>query len=64
MKKYCPINLLIETTLLKVHSDIAEALVEGSMAALIMLDLSAAFGAFGHWILLKRFEFSSVIDKT
>jgi len=39
---------------LKVHSDIAEALDEGSMIALIMLDLSAAFDVIDHPILLKR----------
>ena len=40
------------------HSDIAEALDEGSMTALIMLDLSAAFDVIDHPILLKRLEFS------
>ena len=39
-----------ETALLKVHSDIAEAL--------IMLDFSAAFDVIDHPILLKRLEFS------
>ena len=47
-----------ETALLKVHSDIAEALDEGSMTALIMLDLSPAFDVIDHPILLKRLEFS------
>ena len=47
-----------ETALLKVHSDIAEALDEGSMTALIMFDLSAAFDVIVHPILLKRLEFS------
>jgi len=37
-----------------VHSDIAEALDKGSMTALIMLDLSAAFDVIDHPILLKR----------
>jgi len=41
-----------------VHSDIAEALDEGSMTALIMLDLSAAFDIIDHPILLKHLEFS------
>jgi len=41
-----------------VHSDIAEALHEGSMTALIMTDLSAAFDVIDHPILLKRLEFS------
>jgi len=37
---------------LKVHTGIAEALVEGSMTALIMLDLSAAFDVIDHATLL------------
>jgi len=41
-----------------VHSDIAVALDEGSMTALIMLDLSAALDVIDHPILLKRLEFS------
>jgi len=41
-----------------VHSDIAEALNEESMTALIMLDLSAAFEVIDHPILLKCLEFS------
>jgi len=45
-----------ETALLKVHSIIAEDLSEGSITALIMLDLSAAFHAICHPILLKRLE--------
>jgi hypothetical protein len=40
-----------------VHSDIAEALGEGSMTALIMLDLSVAFDLIDHPILLKCSEF-------
>ena len=47
-----------ETALWKGHSDIAEALDEGSMTALIMLYLSAAFDVLDHPILLKRLEFS------
>jgi len=50
--------LIVETAILKVHSDIVEALDEGSMTALIMLDLSAAFDVIDHPILLKRLEFS------
>jgi len=45
-----------ETALLRVHSDIAEALDEGSMTALIMLDLSEAFDGIDHPILQKRLE--------
>ena len=39
-------------------SDIAETLDEGSMAALIMIDVSAAADVINHSILLKRLEFS------
>jgi hypothetical protein len=35
-----------------VHSDIAEALLEGSMTALILLDLPAAFDIIDHPIIL------------
>ena len=38
---------------LKLHSDIAETLDKISMAALILLDLSAVFGATDHAKLLK-----------
>jgi len=38
--------------------DITEALDEGSMTALIMLDLSGAFDVIDHPILLKLLEFS------
>ena len=40
------------------HSHIADALDEGSMTVLIMLDLSAAFDVINHLILMKRLEFS------
>jgi len=43
-----------ETALIKVHSDICAALDEGSMAVLIMLDLSAAFDTIDHNVLLTR----------
>ena len=45
-----------ETALIKVHSDIASALDEGSVCALLMLDTSAAFDTIDHQILLKRLE--------
>ena len=45
-----------ETALMKVQSDIAEALDQGSTAVLIMLDLSAAFDTIDHEILVSRFE--------
>ena len=40
-----------ETGLLKVHHDIAEALERKCMAALVLLDLSAAFTVIDHKIL-------------
>ena len=47
-----------ETVLLKVHSDVAEAIDEGSTTALIILDLSAAFDVTDHPIVLRHLEFS------
>jgi hypothetical protein len=44
-----------ETTLLRVQTDILDALDRGSMVVLIMTDLSAAFDTLDHPILLKRF---------
>jgi len=41
-----------------VYSDVAEALDEGSMTALIMLDLPAAFHVINYLTLLKLLEFS------
>jgi len=52
-----------ETALLKVHSDIAEALDKGYMTALIMVDLSAAFDLIDHPILLKHLEISFEIKE-
>jgi hypothetical protein len=46
-----------ETALLKVHIDIAEVLDEGSMTALIIFDLSAAFDVIDHSIVLTRLDF-------
>ena len=46
-----------ETLFLKVHSDTAEALDEGTMTALIMLDLSAAFDVIDYPILLNVYNF-------
>ena len=37
-----------ETALIKVHSDTSDNLDEGSMAALVLLDLSAAFDVIDH----------------
>ena len=45
-----------ETALLKVHSDIVSAMDQGSVAILLMLDMSAAFDTINHDILLHRLE--------
>jgi hypothetical protein len=47
-----------ETALLKVQTDILDALDRGSMVVLIMIDLSAAFDTLDHSILLERFSHS------
>ena len=47
-----------ETALLRVHHDIALALDNNSCAALVMLDLSAAFDVIDHNILHHRLEYS------
>jgi len=51
-------NHSTETALLKVQSNIAEALDSGSMVVLLMIDLSAAFDTLDHATLIKRFEHS------
>ena len=45
-----------ETALLNVQTDLLSALHKGSVAVLLMLDLSAAFDTIDHNILLQRFE--------
>ena len=45
-----------ETALLKVQTDRLSALDKGSVAVLLMLDLSAAFDTIDHNILLQQFE--------
>ena len=47
-----------ESALLKVQCDIMEALDQGSMVILVMLDLSAAFDTIDHGMLLKRLQHS------
>ena len=44
--------------MIKVHYDITTTLDNGSIAALIMLDLSTAFDTIDHVILLKRLNYS------
>ena len=50
--------------MIKVHSDITAALESGSMAALIMIDMSAAFDTINHRILLDRLQQSFGITGT
>ncbi len=45
-----------ETALLRVNSDIMQALNNRNMVALVLLDLSAAFDTLDHTILLSRLE--------
>ncbi|CAC5421612.1 unnamed protein product [Mytilus coruscus] len=47
-----------ETTLLRVHHDIAYAPDNNCCAVLLMLDLSAAFDTIDHQILFDRLEYS------
>ena len=51
-----------ETAVLRVLSDILEAVDRGDVAALILLDLSAAFDTVDHDILLQRLQLSFGID--
>ena len=44
----------IETALLKIHNDIVDNMDKGKVTALTLLDLSAAFNAIDHVILLQR----------
>ena len=53
-----------ETAMIKVHHDITTALDNGSISALIMLDLSAAFDTIDHAILLKHLNYSFGITGT
>ena len=53
-----------ETAVLRVISDILEALDRGDLAALTLLDLSAAFDTVDHTILIRRLETSYGIHST
>ena len=46
-----------ETALIRIYNDLLHAADQGEVSALCMLDLSAAFDAVDHQILLKRLEF-------
>ena len=47
-----------ETAALRVLSDILEAVDDGDVAALVLLDLSAAFDTVDHAILCRRLQVS------
>ena len=49
-----------ETAVLRVVSDILEALDRGDLAALTLLDLSAAFDSVDHIVLLRRLAATAV----
>jgi retron-type reverse transcriptase len=51
-----------ETAVLRVLSDLPEAVDNGDYAALVLLDLSAAFDIVDHAILLKRLQTSFGIN--
>jgi hypothetical protein len=51
-----PSNHSTETALIKVQSDIITALDNRKVAALILLDLSAAFDTIDHRVLIRRLE--------
>jgi len=53
-----------ETAVLRVLSDILQAVDRGDSAALILLDLSAASDTVNHEVLLKRLQMSFGIDNT
>ena len=53
-----------ETAVLRVLSDILQAVDRGDVAALVLLDLSAAFDTVDHDILLQRLQQSFGIEGT
>ena len=57
-------NHSTETAVLKVLSDILTALDSGSLAVLMLLDLSGAFDSVDHAALLQRLRVSYGLDGT
>jgi len=53
-----------ETAVLKVLSDLLEALDRGDVAVLLLLDLSAAFDTVDHETLLRRLELTFDVSGT
>ena len=53
-----------ETAVLRVLSDILQYVDRGDLAALVLLDLSAAFDTVDHEILLQRLQVTYGIDDT
>ena len=53
-----------ETAVLQVVSDILQAVDNGDLAALVLLDLSAAFDTVDHFILLRRLHQTIGINDT
>jgi len=51
-----------ETAVLRVLSDLLEAVDDGDVAALVLLDLSAAFDTVDHSILCKRLQLTFGLD--
>ena len=54
-------NHSIETTLLKVKSDILHALDKQEIFCLVLLNLSVAFDTIGHTILLNRLKDHTIL---
>src|SRR5664279_5551605 len=57
-------NPSTETAILKVMSDILQSLDAGNLAALVLLDLSAAFDSVDHDTLIQRLQTSYGLDGT